>query len=375
MLTHHDARDYQVAASDAAKFARTKMEAAIAGGGPKGLAVIEKVHAQMPQDAIVAGRALAFEATSDALAVRLGNGAGMERGIHRHALAQMSAKAGIPSAYVAELAAEAGWKRDLAAHTLNTHYHAGESNTRHLVRSVKGEVRGFLSDRYRRLDSRPLLDTFAAECQRVGAVPVEGSASDLRWSLKAFLPMVFEPVPNEVLCVGVEIGNSDFGSAKFTLRMFIWRLWCTNLATMEDSLATVHLGKVLSDDIEFSNKTYALDTRTSVSATKDVVAGLLGPAKVNGLLETIKRADEKKIEWKTLRAQLAKKLLKEEMKAVEDAWKTEDVTMLPSGESAWRASNAVSWVAGKADDADRRLELQRIAGEIVNGKADKAEAA
>jgi hypothetical protein len=168
----------------------------------------------------------------------------------------------------------------------------------------------------------------------------------------------------------VEWGNSDFGAAKHTVRMFIWRLWCTNLATMEDSLAQVHLGRQLGDDIEFSQRTYALDTKTSVSALKDIVKGLLNPAKVNTLLETIKAADAKKVEWKNVKTQLAKKLLKAEMKLVEDAFESEDVINLPAGRSAWRVSNAVSWIAGKVEDADRKLDLQRVAGELVNGKTD-----
>lgn len=358
---------YNTSTSDKARFAQSSIEAKLEKGGPEGVAIVQAVHAQMPQDAVVAGRALAFAPASSnsGLMVRLGNGAGMERFIHRHALGQMAGKAGVPGAYLADLAGGNEWQRELGAEILNRHYHLGEAGTRHLVRSVKGEVRGFLSDRYRRLDSRPLIDAFATECRKVGARLAEGTATDVRWSLKAFLPMVFEPVPNEVLCLGVEIGNSDFGAAKYTIRPFLWRVICANGAVMEDSLAQVHLGRVLSDDIQFSDRTYQLDTQTSVSATHDIVKGLLGPAKVNAFVETIRNANEKSINWRTLRTSLAKKLLKEELKAVEEAFTGDDVVMMPPGETAWRASNAISWIAGKATDAERRLELQRVAGEVV----------
>jgi hypothetical protein len=369
MLYHHDnTRTYNEAASDAARPARMIMEQKIEAGRASALALIERVNSTVPADAIVRTRALNF--------VDAGNGVQVEvssdpRAIHRHALGQMAAKAGVPGAYLAELAAgQEPWQRALAAHVLNQHFGSGQPADKYLLRSVNGEVRGFLSDRYRRLDSRPLIEAFAEACGEVGAVPVDGVVSDTRLALKAFLPMVFEPVPNEVMCLGIEWGNSDFGAARHTVRAMIWRLWCTNKATMEDSLAQVHLGRQLGDDIQFSQRTYDLDTRASVSALRDVVRGVLGPAKVNTLLDTIKTANEKQIEWKHVKGQLARRLLKGEMAQVEAAYESEDVVNLPEGKNAWRASNAISWIAGKTSDADRRLELERVAGELVNGRRD-----
>jgi hypothetical protein len=184
--------------------------------------------------------------------------------------------------------------------------------------------------------------------------------------------MVFEPVPNEVLCLGVEWGNSDYGASRHTVRAMIWRLWCTNKATMEDSLAQVHLGGRLGDDIEFS---YRLDTEASVSALNDTVKGVLGPAKVNTLLGAIRAAHEKQVDWAHLKPTLLKKLLKGEMKTVEEAFLGDDVQNLPPGKTTWRASNALSWLAGATKDPDRKLELERVAGEILNGRKDRAEVA
>ena len=39
---------------------------------------------------------------------------------------------------------------------------------------------------------------------------------------------------------------------------------------------------------------------------------------------------------------------------------------MPAANSMWRLSNAVSWVAGKAEDAERRLETSKVAGQILN---------
>ena len=32
----------------------------------------------------------------------------------------------------------------------------------------------------------------------------------------------------------------------------------------------------------------------------------------------------------------------------------------------WRLSNAISWVAGETEDAERKLEISKLAGQILN---------
>lgn len=383
MLIHHDSRGYEETASDAARHARSIMETKIAEGRIAATSIFERIQREVPKDRIVAARALDFQPIDSGLLVRAGRNEGML--IHRHALGQMATRAGIPANYLHDLVnaerkdGQDGWMPELAAHSLKEHFRHGAGGSRFLVRSLqreqREEVRGFMSDRYRRLDSRPLLEAFVEACRGVGAVPVDGTGSDTRVTMKAFLPMVFEPVPNEVLCLGVEWGNSDYGAARHTIRAMIWRLWCTNKATMEDSLAQVHLGGRLGDDIEFSDRTYRLDTEASVSALNDTVKGVLGPTKVNTLLAAIRSAHAENVDWARLKPTLLKKLLKGEMKTVEDAFLGDDVQNLPPGKTTWRASNALSWLAGTTKDPDRKLELERVAGEILNGRKDKAEVA
>ena len=377
MLAHQGSYD-AVSTSNAAQAARNLMERKIETGRASAVAMYEHVHASVPNDALVRGRGLKFGyglmPDEPAITVEAG---GTAMTVHKHALAQMSTKAGIPGHYLTELvSAPEPWKHELAARTLNDHFGRSElATSRHLVRAVGGQVRAVLSDKFRRLDSRPLLEAFSEECNALGAVPVEGTASDTRVALKAYLPMVFEPVANEVMCLGVEWSNSDFGAGKHALRGFIFRLWCANGCTMEDAMSQVHLGGRLAETIEFSSRTYELDTRTSVSALRDVVRGVLGPKGVDQLLTTIKQADEKKVEWKNVSTLLGKKLLKEELKAVKDAFESDDCINMPAEKSIWRVSNAISWIAGKVEDEDRKLDLQRVAGLVIHGRQEAEVAA
>jgi hypothetical protein len=63
--------------------------------------------------------------------------------------------------------------------------------------------------------------------------------------------------------------------------------------------------------------------------------------------------------------QLRKVLTKGEVDAVVQTFNSPDVENLPPGNSKWRLSNAISWVAGTLVDADRKLDLMRLAGSVV----------
>jgi len=355
--------------------ARTILENKIQDGMQSAVSLINHLEINVPDDTVIRGSKARFETKDAEVVVGLG---GEALSIDRHAMGQLAARAGVPGQYLNRMAtSEDEWQRELAADILQRHYSEGESTTRYLARSVGGELLGWLSDRYRRLDSRPLVDAFAEECNGVGAVPVDGTFNRTRVAMKALIPTVYEPVPGEVMAFGVEWHNSDYGNGKHTLRAFMMRLWCLNGCTMENSLAQVHLGGRMSETFELSQRTYELDTKASVSALRDIVRGVLAPAKIEQLCGGIQRAQENEVEWRNVSGKIGRRLLKGEMDAAKSAFESEDTINLPAGKTTWRASNALSWIAKSAENPERKLQLERLAGELVDGRKDKeiAEAA
>ena len=61
---------------------------------------------------------------------------------------------------------------------------------------------------------------------------------------------------------------------------------------------------------------------------------------------------------------LRKALQKHEADSVVEADNSADTVNMPAGNSMWRLSNAISWVAGKAEHAER--ELEQGGGQILN---------
>jgi hypothetical protein len=356
--------------------AREKLERAIENtlGGTQ--AAVERVMTEVPQDSIVRGTALDFRSPEKGV-LEMVAGNDHQWRLHRNAVNQLAGRANIPQQYFDRLqeAEDGEWQSHLLHEMLRTTYQ--NSGEKYLIRAVKGEARGFLSDRYRRLDSRPILETFLNQARTVGAVPYSGVVTDTRVALKALLPVahIFPALkgasgyPVEAIAVGIEWSNSDFGLRRNVLSGFILRLWCINGAVMESLLKQVHLGGRLDENIEYSRETYALDTKATVSAVKDATKALLGPDKVTQTVERCKALAVKEVDWAKAKSDLAKKLTKDELRRVDEAFTGPDVVNLPEGTTVWRASNALSWLANAAESAERKLELERAAGALLKEAA------
>lgn len=374
-LYHHDNRDYKVAASQAATQARDRLQDEIDKGRSTAADVIARLDAEVPNDRIFSARGMKFrpgyEVNSPQPVVldlhKPSEDLPAPLGIHRHALTQVGQRAGVPKRFIDSLSdSRQHWAQDLLAHNFNEIYSHQDAGKRFLVRSVDEEARGFLSDSFRRLDSRPIVQRFAETAhQGFGAVPVRGHYMATRVAIKMLLPMVFEPVENEVMAYGVQISNSDYGDGALTIKAFMLRLWCTNYAITEDALRQVHLGKRLGQSIQFSKETYALDTAATVSAVADITRTLLEPPAVDKLMAGIKQAHEENISPLQVKAFLKANLTNGEAQEVTDKFSSADVELLPPGQTKWRLSNALSWFAGEQDTEADRLRMQELAGKLV----------
>jgi hypothetical protein len=355
---------------------RSILEKKIEAGSREAANVLETIQRDVPTDQIVKASSVVWTPSETGIQLRIADSSLVPSD---HALSQVAERASVPYLYVRQLVQgespkgevhegveepnSNAWKRELAAEILTRHYAHG-NGTRVLARSVRGQLRGWLSNKYRRLDSRPLVEALASEAQALGAIPVGGSATETRVALKVILPEIIEPVPGEVLVYGGEWSNSDYGNGVHGFRALFLRVVCLNGATRENALREVHLGAKLSDNIEFSDRTYRLDTAASVSALKDVVKHTLGPAGREDLTAKIRKAHETEYNKRQLSAAV-KNVPKATQKAIVDAFESEDVINLPAGNTAWRASNAVSWIARHTKDAEAKLDLERLAGQIA----------
>jgi hypothetical protein len=355
-----------------------KLEQLIVQGRTKAGEVVDHVMNHQPSDRLARGGDLSFTPHPDRNAVLIDHpdrDAGVIRQtLHRHSVQQMAQTTDLPLKFIDGLQqTQEPWGRELLAHNLRTIFANRFSKNRYLLRSVLGEVRGFLSDRYRRLDSRPIVEAFVTAVQEKGALPYSGYVTDTKIALQAIMPDVYEPVPGEMIAYGLSLENSDFGNGALSVRAYLLRIWCSNLAITQEEMRQVHLGRRLDDSMLYSQETYELDAKTTVSALKDVVGSQLNADALRQRMDSIRVANETAIDGPSAKETLKKMLLKSEQEAVIEAYNSPDTYNLPSGNTPWRLSNAISWVAGKTEDSERKLELMKFAGEVLP-KASQAAA-
>ena len=347
-----------------------KLEQLIVQGRTKASEVVDHVMNHQPSDRLARGGELNFEPDAEANAVLIGypdpHAATIRQRLHRHSIQQMAQTTDLPLKFIDGLQQSSEpWARELLAHNLKTIFGNRFGKSRYLLRSVHGEVRGFLSDRYRRLDSRPIIEAFATAVRQKGALPYDGYVTDTKVALQAIMPEVYEPIPGEMVAYGLSLENSDFGNGVLSVRAYLLRIWCSNLAITQEEMRQVHLGKRLDDSVLYSQRTYELDAETTVSALKDVVDAQLNADSLRRRMDSIRHANEQTVDAPSARDMLRKALLKSESDAVIEAYNSPDTYNLPAGNTTWRLSNAISWIAGSTEDAERKLELMKIAGEVL----------
>jgi hypothetical protein len=362
--------------ASASAIAHARLEQAIAAGIQRATPTIRQVLGVQPTDSVVYTPALGFEVGSDARVAmrhfpqRFGGTPPSHDGpalsLHQNAWGQLLGRLGVDKGYADSLRVQgedAGWRRSLLQRILNDH--AGYSEGRLLVRSVDSEARGILSSRFRRLDSRPLLDSFCGAAKAVGAVPYEGVHSDTRSSLSFILPRVIEAFPGEHVVVGLTWRNSDFGNGSFGISSFLLRLLCTNGMIGMSHVKERHIGGELPQDIELSSETYLADTSRAVSLTRDIVRGYLGDG-AEKAVSLIRKAHEKETTFEAAWKTIGRQLTKADREAAKIMFESAEDKLLPPGKTMLRFANALSWVANTVEDnPDRKLDLQRAAGQLM----------
>jgi hypothetical protein len=357
---------------------REKFEALLDRGRNQAADVMTRLEIERPQDHLVNTKAFRFRPDEDrGVVVDVGDAGTFK--VHRHAMQQAVGRTKVLGMrtvnklydQVGDNGRPAPWAMDLLSHNMNTVYDNIDRD-RVLIRAVNNEVRGVLSDRYRRMDSGPIFERFVRGAQEFGGVPTDARFLDTKVTMTMHQDRIYEPIANDpfgMMIVGASLSNSDFGDGALSLKFSMMRIWCINLCMRDDAFRKVHIGGRLADDFTFSERTYKLDTEAQASAVSDLLAAHFDPDRINAELEQAKAAAGTDIDATKLFQQLQRRgtLTKTESKRAQELFNSADVELLPPGNNVWRASNVLSLFAQEEDvDARRGLALQEIAGGLLD---------
>lgn len=295
---------------------------------------------------------------------------GDEYSIHSNAVSQLGEKMGIPAKYLRELADGDTWKRELAAKILNEHS-GWTQRTRVLIRSVGKEVRGVLSDSYRRLNSVEILSAFIQEAGGQGAEIVDAHMTDTKVFAEVLLPTPIT-IPtrkngNVIIFAGARFSTSDYGDGALDLRAFLLNGACLNGMVRESVMKQVHLGSRLPDNLQLSQRTYDYDTKTTTSAVRDLTKGLFGRENIMRKAIEIQGASEIEVDSSDELKKLVKKgtLLKAEGESIEKLLvRNNPNDGIEGAETLWKLTQAITAHARELDPI-RSRELHEISGALL----------
>ena len=290
--------------------------------------------------------------------------------LHDNAIAQLADRMGIPQRYLRSLASGEPWAIMLAAHLLNQHSDWTQ-RSRVLVRTVGHQVRGVLSDSYRRLNSVEILTAFVQEAAGQGAVISDAYMNDTKVWAETILPTpVTVPTKNNgdvVIFAGARFSTSDYGDGAVDMRAFMLNGACLNGMVRESVMKQVHLGSKLPDNLALSQQTYELDTKTTVSAVQDLTRGLFSADTIKRKAYEIQGASEMEVDLDHELKKLTGNgwLLKQEGKEVEKIlMRNNPDDGVQGGATLWKLTQAITAHARELSP-ERSRELHEISGELL----------
>ena len=291
--------------------------------------------------------------------------------MHDNAIAQMADRMGIPQRYLRQLASGEPWAIALAAYLLNQHSDWTQ-RSRVLVRTVGTQVRGILSDSYRRLNSVEILTAFVQEAAGQGAVISDAYMNDTKVWAETILPTpITVPTKNNgevIIFAGARFSTSDYGDGAVDMRAFLLNGACLNGMVRESVMKQVHLGSKLPDNLALSQQTYELDTKTTVSAVKDLTKGLFSKDNLMAKAIEIQGASEVEVDFTKELKRLTSNggLLKQEGKEVEKIlMRNNPDDGVQGGATLWKLTQAITAHARELSP-ERSRELHELSGQLLN---------
>ena len=257
---------------------------------------------------------------------------------------------------------------DLLDHTVNTLFE--REPERRMIRTLDGNARAFLSDRYRRIDD---LDVARA------ALPILAEQDDMRiescevTDRKLYLKAIFPKTQLEVrrgdpVQAGLMISNGEIGDAAFQVQPLVYRLVCDNgMIAADHAMKRYHVGKQAGggeDAYEFfRDETLQADDRAILMKMQDVIRAVLKMDTFRLIVDRLQQATARSIEGDPVKAV-------EELSNRFNFRNEEQGSVLrhlvEGGDlSAWGVTNAITRTAHDVDSYDRATELEKFGGQVI----------
>lgn len=287
--------------------------------------------------------------------------------VTRHAAGQIAEWSGIPRPYWDRMAKEAP-----ALLESNVNHWLAERPAPRMLRTLDGEARAFLSNRYRRIDNLDVAQVVLPVLSDVGDIRIEScELTPSRMYIKAVNRRLEGEVKRgDVVQAGIVISNSEIGSGRVSVQPLIFRLVCMNGMIASDfGVKANHVGSRLDIADEtmaaelFRDDTIEADDNAILLKVRDVVRASMEQAGFTRMLDKMREATEQRIPDPLATIELtAKKFVLAE---AEKAGLTKH--LIEGGDlSRWGLLNAITRLSQDIPSYDRATELERMGGRVLD---------
>ena len=280
---------------------------------------------------------------------------------------QIGEYAGIPGRYYDRMRREAP---QLLADNVNRWFRDGGTDRR-MIRTLGGDARAFLSDRYQRIEHEEIAETVLPILADVpGIQVVSAEVTERRMYLVATTPAIQGEVKvGDVVQAGVMISNSEVGMGAVDISPILYRLVCLNGAKVNDArMRRTHVGRRISEGEDlnalFSDEAKRADDRALLLKVRDVVRGALDATVFNRTVEKARGLTEARV---TGNPTAAVEMLAKKVGITSENERGGLLRSLIEGGdlSAWSLLNAVTAQAHTAP-YDRSIELVEAGGALLD---------
>lgn len=288
-------------------------------------------------------------------------------GVNDIAHSQIATALGIPKSYYEKMQQQ---NPTLLAENVNAWFN-NEPKTR-MVRTLYGDARAFLSDRYHRIDNYDLANQVLPMLQDLDVSFESNEVTDSRMYIKVVNKRITKEVkPGDFVQSGIIITNSEVGLGTVTIQPLLYRLVCTNgmvVNAAQNKTKRRHVGKrnIADDDfVLFADDTLLADDRALLLKIRDTIHAALDEVHFTNLVDQMRAATEVPITTTHIpeMVQLAAPefgFTKHEGEGILDH-------LIRGGDlSLYGFSNAVTRYAQDVGSYDRSTELEAIGYDILN---------
>ncbi|MCC7144268.1 MAG: DUF932 domain-containing protein [Candidatus Eisenbacteria bacterium] len=295
-------------------------------------------------------------------------------GLNEVANGQLAEYTGVPKAYYDRMRKDAPGL--LAA---NVNHWLANANEKRLVRTLDGNVRAFMSDRYRPLDNADLAEAVLPVIGDMGLYVVSCELTERRLYIKAFDRRIEREIAvkgtdpahtflKDVVYPSIVISNSEVGYGALSVAAGLYTGGCTNWAAFSDSkMRKYHIGgKAIDSESVYallSDETKRLTDAAIWSQTRDVVKSAFEIARFEERVARIQETSVQPIEGDVVKVvNVAAERL-----GLNKAESSSVLKHLIDGGdlSRYGLFNAVTRSAQDVESYDRATEIESIGGRVI----------